>query len=111
MATSNLRRWSLPKSRGRLVGSWRGGDAPTEYPSGDLLAHARAALSELSKQLGAFTRGQSASPLIVRNKLEELMAICHRGEVAIAIEEAAHQHASEDEDEEHENDRAQWGGV
>ena len=57
------------------------------------------------------TAGQSASPLIVRNKLEELMAICHRGEVAIAIEEAAHQHASEDEDEEHENDRAQWGGV
>ena len=47
----------------------------------------------------------------MRNKLEELMAICHRGEVAIAIEEAAHQHASEDEDEEHENDRAQWGGV
>ena len=65
-----------------------GGDAPTAYPSGLLLAQARAALAELSRQLGAFTRGKAASPRVVRHKLEELLAVCARGEVAMAIEEA-----------------------
>ena len=76
-----------------------GGDAPTAYPSGDLLVRARAALATLSAQLGAYARGKSADPAAVRVCLTDLLATLERGEVAMAVEDAAEE-MNDDSDEE-----------
>ena len=65
-----------------------GGHAPTAYPSGALLSKMRKDLGALTKQLGAYARGQAVNASVVVELLDEVFRTVDRVDVAIAVERA-----------------------
>ena len=82
-----------------------GGDAPTAYPSGDLLVRARAALAQLSSAVGAVLRGKPGADVgAAQAALGDVLATLERGEVAMAIETAGKEMEDSDEGDDEDED-------